>query len=692
MHSDAPLRVTSDVIGQDGPFNSGYWGFTMVCGWTRCSNPAQMSLNSVILTATENQAPSLSASGIWNQTGYIWNPPGDPWPLTASASDISGVCSMEATINDVSVPGPSAAPNPSQWQQCPDPTWASSVDTRDYVSGSGPLALTLSAQNAAQVESQASETLKVDNTPVSVSLSSPNDSNPTVWVNHPVTIDATATAGASGVAGTTCGVDGTAAQAYPAGGVAVNGDGVHTVSCSAWNGAVDPQGSPASATSSMTVHIDEAAPSLTWQAQNPNDPTGLAIDASDSESGVAGGSIEMAPAGSNKWSSLPTTFDGSRLLAHFDDAGRHGDYTFKATSCDNVGNCASTAQELTLPVRLASSSKVSFRSVASPKCTSTRVSTGRRTARAGRRTGGAGLAGTGSDRRWHASAVSATHRARHRALRRVCKAPSVTSTKSEKVRHGQRVRVYGLLLSSAGLPLAGQSVSVLTAPQNGSGAFTPATVVSTSADGAWTATLPAGPSRIIEAAFAGTPTILPSSGRARVRVPARIAMSISPRRLPWRGVVTIRGHLEGGYVPPDGVALRLLVRYPGSRVGSPIMALRTDASGAFLIKWSYHAGRGVASYPFWISTTATESDYPFDATNGRRIVVTFGVKTPVPRPRWKAASHRRHRRPHSRHRVAQSRHRSSHKRVRPRLARSASAGWHRHRPHAAGRHQHRRAR
>jgi hypothetical protein len=36
-----------------------------------------------------------------------------------------------------------------------------------------------------------SETLNVDNDPVGVSLSTPDDPNPTVWVNHAVTIDAT---------------------------------------------------------------------------------------------------------------------------------------------------------------------------------------------------------------------------------------------------------------------------------------------------------------------------------------------------------------------------------------------------------------------------------------------------------------------------------------------------------------------
>ena len=113
-----------------------------------------------------------------------------------------------------------------------------------------------------------SETLNVDNDPVSVSLSTPNDPNPTVWVNHAVTVDATPSTGPSGLGGMTC-ADGGAAQSYPAGGLTVDGDGVRTVSCTAWNNAVDPQGSHNSGTSSVTVHIDEAPPVVEPGAREP---------------------------------------------------------------------------------------------------------------------------------------------------------------------------------------------------------------------------------------------------------------------------------------------------------------------------------------------------------------------------------------------------------------------------------------
>ena len=74
----------------------------------------------------------------------------------------------------------------------------------------------------------------------------------------------------------------------------------------------------------------------------------------------------MAPAGTGNWASLPTTFDGSHLLSHFDDADRSGPYTFQATSCDNVGNCATATKRLTLPLRVASDSELSLTKIVNP--------------------------------------------------------------------------------------------------------------------------------------------------------------------------------------------------------------------------------------------------------------------------------------------------------------------------------------
>jgi len=189
-----------------------------------------------------------------------------------------------------------------------------------------------------------------------------------VWVNHAVTVDATPSTGPSGLGGMSCSVNGAAAQAYSAPGLTVVGDGVKTVTCTAWNNAVDPQGNHNSGTSSVSVDIDEAPPVVSLEPVNPIDPTALVADTSDSESGVAGGSVEMAPAGTGSWTSLPATFTGSQLLAHFNDAGLDGPYSFKVTSCDNVGNCASTTRTVMLPARAAAISRVSVATVPTSRC------------------------------------------------------------------------------------------------------------------------------------------------------------------------------------------------------------------------------------------------------------------------------------------------------------------------------------
>jgi hypothetical protein len=297
----------------------------------------------------------------------VWNPPGDDFPVTLYSSDVSGICSSDATVANGVVNGPSEPRDDSVWQQCPNPvSWSFGVDTRSQVPTDGAFQIDLSATNAAGMVDTVPKMVYVDNDPVGVSFRTPNDPNPSVWVNHAVTVDATPTAGPSGIGGMNCSIDNATAKSYPASGLAVDGDGVHSLSCFAWNRAIGPQGQPNTGGNSMTIHIDESPPAVSFQPQNPGDPTAVVVDTSDSESGVAGGSIEMAPVGTGDWASLPTSFDGSHLLASFDDASLSGFYAFRATSCDNVGNCASTTEQLALPQRAAADSQVSLTRIVNP--------------------------------------------------------------------------------------------------------------------------------------------------------------------------------------------------------------------------------------------------------------------------------------------------------------------------------------
>jgi hypothetical protein len=215
-----------------------------------------------------------------------------------------------------------------------------------------------------------------------------------------------------------------------------------------------------------------------------------------------------------------------------------------------------------------------------------------------------------------------------RRVRRVL-LPHAVNKPRRRIGHGKATTVNGFVGLSDGTALAGQAVNVYSSPNDNAPRFKLMRTVATDASGAWTAKVPPGPSRLIEAIYQGNGTTEPAaSSTVKLAVPARIAMSISPRVVPWSGKITIRGRLVGGWVPHDGVALRLRVPYPGGQsVQEPF---RTNSHGAFTFDWTYGSGRGVGRYRFVVATTATESDYPWAAAVSRAVAVTFGRPTPRP--------------------------------------------------------------
>jgi hypothetical protein len=225
-------------------------------------------------------------------------------------------------------------------------------------------------------------------------------------------------------------------------------------------------------------------------------------------------------------------------------------------------------------------------------------------------------------------------------VERVPLPPQAVSASTKRVPYGKGTTVSGILATTDGTALAGRTVEVLVAPNNQLGQWSQAAVVTTSADGLWSATLPPGPSRLVEAAYTGDSTTLPSSSNTvTLLVPAKIKITITPHELPWNGVLTVHGHLAGGYVPPDGVAMRVLIGLP--HLPHPYLAqsFRTNARGAFALKFkAFGGGHGVAAYPVWLATTSNESDYAYAKNGSRRLMVTFGRATPKPK-----ASRHRHR-------------------------------------------------
>ena len=571
-------------------------GIQLVCTHSASQGPCGQSFDSALtisgieLSGTETSAPIVTGMGsLLNEGQYVWNPPGDSWWVSVIASDVSGACNMWAYLNDDLVQAPPEPRDSTVWQQCPDPgSWGFLVDTHTYAPGSGDLTVQLNATNAAGVAGSTSSTVHIDNVPVGVSLSAPSDPNPSIWVNHAVSVDAMPTAGPSGVKGMNCSVDDAAPRPYAANGLAVNGDGVHTVSCTASNNAVDPQGMPNTGTSTMTIRIDEAPPSLGFEPPNPGDPTALTVDTSDGESGVAGGSIKMAPTGTSNWTSLPTTFDGSHLVSQFDDANRSGPYTFEATACDNVGNCDTASELLTLPLRAASDSAVSLTKIV--KCTTRRVRSRLR-----------------------------------RSAERNCRIPRERTTQTLDVPHGQPVTVHGLYTTGTGVPLGGQPVQILAAPDNGLSPFSQVAVVTTAADGGWKATLPPGPSRLIRAVTDGSATILPSSGQVTTIVPARIRLvKVWPRRVAWGGTVRLVGQLLGGYLPPDGALVRLRIGF-GSTYNTYGVQEHVTGDGRFSTVASFGPGDPAVHRTYWFQIASLPmGNYPYAPAASHRVTVTVG--------------------------------------------------------------------
>lgn len=213
---------------------------------------------------------------------------------------------------------------------------------------------------------------------------------------------------------------------------------------------------------------------------------------------------------------------------------------------------------------------------------------------------------------------------------RVALPPRIVNSSKRRVRYGAGTTVNGWLGTPSGAPLAGQTVRILTAPDNGQGQFTQAAVALTASNGGWGANLPPGPSRLVEAVYDGTSsTEAAVSGQARLVVPSKLAVKIKPVRIRWGNKITIGGHILGGYIPsnPREVSqlLRLRIGIRGIHISQTAGIPDVDRAGNFRTSYCFGTGRGVVHYWFSVSTLR-EVDYPFHPATSRRIPVRVGPR------------------------------------------------------------------
>jgi hypothetical protein len=217
-------------------------------------------------------------------------------------------------------------------------------------------------------------------------------------------------------------------------------------------------------------------------------------------------------------------------------------------------------------------------------------------------------------------------RVRRSRIVRVVVEPRTVVKTSRRVHHGQGATVNGWLGTATGTALAGQTVDVLTAADNGRENFHVAAVVTTSANGGWTARLRGGPSRLIEATYAGaSSTESAVSAPAKLIVPASVQLlSITPRRVPWGGTIHLTGRLKGGYLPRGGALVRLRIGLGSSDTTYGVRE-HVTGNGRFTTDYTFGAGEPSVKQTFWFQIASLPmGDYPYAPANSRRLYVSVG--------------------------------------------------------------------
>jgi hypothetical protein len=217
-------------------------------------------------------------------------------------------------------------------------------------------------------------------------------------------------------------------------------------------------------------------------------------------------------------------------------------------------------------------------------------------------------------------------RVKRREVVRVILLPHIVNHTSRRVAHARATTVNGWLGTTSGIALSGQEVEVLAAPANGSSAFKSVATATTSASGTWSAKLPPGPSRTLEAVYRGSGEALPSlSGTVSEIVAAKVLLlHVKPRKLAWGGTVRLAGQLKGGYLPGGGALVRLRIG-EGAAVTTYGVREHVGGNGRFTTTYTFGAGDPATFRRFWFQIASLPmGSYPYAPANSRRIYVLVG--------------------------------------------------------------------
>ncbi len=421
-----------------------------------------------------------------------------------------------------------------------------------------------------------SAVLRVDATRPDVSLLKDSDG----WASGPVRLAARALDPLSGMAAsgpngafTALAIDGGVPRVELGGSAAatVSGEGTHQVSAYARDAAGNVGDRAPTRT---TVSIDESPPRVAFaRTQDPAAPERIEVFVADSLSGAdpARGSIAVRAAGTRQpWQPLPTEATPGRLLARWDsDSHPSGSYEFRATGYDAAGNTATSNRRLNGTRML----------LANPLKRQVRLQ-----------------AGFGERGRSTARTVS----------------------------YGHGSSYAGRLSSARGAPLGRLPVEIVESFSGGAASPQRSTRVLTAADGSFAVRLAPGPSRRVEAVFAGTPTLSRTSGgRVQLDVLAGVRLRASARSARVGGAPVIFSGRVGALgvpIPADGRAVELQFRIPGGE-WEEFRTVQTDARGRFRYAYAFSDddSRGIR---FRFRAYISGGGWPYEPAASKSVSVT----------------------------------------------------------------------
>jgi hypothetical protein len=321
-----------------------------------------------------------------------------------------------------------------------------------------------------------------------------------------------------------------------------------------------------------TVKADNTPPAIAFRSsQDRDDPELIRLHVSDAASGVSSGRVFYRHAGRAAWRALGTRVRSGELRARVDSTvPPPGEYEFMARATDGAGNSARTTTRtdglpmvLTFPLKSAAELSAHLTPGGSSRLT---------------------------------------------------------------IGYGRSATVAGRLSDPSGEPLADQKVTVTE--RFGAGALMHRRVrtVRTDADGVWSESLPAGPSRAVSASYGGSRRYLPDRARAgSLSVRTKVTLHLSRPRVHEGGRVAFRGRVahRGARIPAGGKLVALQVK-DGPRWNTVRQTFNTGAAGHYRMRYRFaRFYTSNVSYRFRIKVLR-ESGWPYKApvsSRAKRLVV-----------------------------------------------------------------------